>query len=102
MKKVLLLTAAAFMLLAAPASFATATKPVANQSSAAVYLGTANIGGQHETLYLYGETFGGPCTLVKNANGEVVDARISFNLFCGVTFVLANVDGEDFFVPLEY
>lgn len=111
MKKTVLLAVIAAAFIGMPASNA-AKKPsrsraattTAVAATSTYYKGFAYTNEVYGTLYFYGESAYSGVTLVKDANGNVVDASVQFNDIFGMTFVsiqIKNYDGN-FFTPWMY
>lgn len=106
MKKLFLFGVAGLLLaFTTTASYAVSSKntvTVSRSIAGSVYQGYAHVDEKYGVLYFYGETLGGPCSVVKDSNGNLINAAVSYSYFCGVNFVSVSIGEDYFFTTREY
>lgn len=105
MKKLFLFGVAGLLSFTTTLSYAGSLKTavtVSTLSESNVYQGYAHVDEKYGVLYFYGETLGGPCTVVKDSNGNVLQASVSYSYFCGVNFVSVFIGDDSYFATREY
>lgn len=105
MKKTFLIAGVVTLFAGVPLSYAAQNFSVKKDAKVAslnsVYKGYAYTDEVYGNLYFYGESRKAPVTLVKNSNGEVVNATVKFVEDCGFLFAYIQINGDSFYAPLQ-